>query len=302
MKKKIYNHAFTLIELLVVIAIIAILAAILFPVFAQAKSAAKRTAELSNVKNLALGQTMYMSDFDDNLVLMYQANWSRPRYEIILWKDSIYPYIKNGGLPILPPGQFYSRAQQNDGGIFGAPTYDGTWQRFQDSGATYFGDTSSRFPRGWALNADAGKNENLGDVSSIESEDATVWGRTFTWNGDPNIYVRGGGGMYNSLENIAGTAMMAGTRTPFPALNSRYFSYRCDEYWCGAANSQVSYGRGSGSRMVMMAFFDGHAKSINGFKTFADDNWGMYRTRCTTTSWPCAPAVTFWMSQIGEWR
>ncbi len=57
--------AFTLIELLVVIAIIAILAAILFPVFAQAKEAAKKTADLSNVKQISLSTQMYMGDYDD---------------------------------------------------------------------------------------------------------------------------------------------------------------------------------------------------------------------------------------------
>ena len=60
-------HAFTLIELLVVIAIIAILAAILFPVFAQAKMAAKKTAALSNIKQIALATTMYANDYDDTL-------------------------------------------------------------------------------------------------------------------------------------------------------------------------------------------------------------------------------------------
>lgn len=59
------KRAFTLIELLVVIAIIAILAAILFPVFAQAKFAAKRAATLSNVKQVALGAFMYQGDNDD---------------------------------------------------------------------------------------------------------------------------------------------------------------------------------------------------------------------------------------------
>ncbi|MFZ4509275.1 MAG: prepilin-type N-terminal cleavage/methylation domain-containing protein, partial [Fimbriimonas sp.] len=59
------RKAFTLIELLVVIAIIAILAAILFPVFAQAKMAAKKTADLSGVKQLSLGVAMYGNDYDD---------------------------------------------------------------------------------------------------------------------------------------------------------------------------------------------------------------------------------------------
>ena len=59
------KNAFTLIELLVVIAIIAILAAILFPVFAQAKTAAKKTAAISNQKQISLGLLMYMGDNDD---------------------------------------------------------------------------------------------------------------------------------------------------------------------------------------------------------------------------------------------
>jgi prepilin-type N-terminal cleavage/methylation domain-containing protein len=59
------NRAFTLIELLVVIAIIAILAAILFPVFAQAREKARMTSCLSNCKQLAIGAMMYMQDYDE---------------------------------------------------------------------------------------------------------------------------------------------------------------------------------------------------------------------------------------------
>ena len=69
------NRAFTLIELLVVIAIIAILAAILFPVFAQAKVAAKKAVSLSNQKQIGLGTIMYAGDFDDNLP---ETGWDGP--------------------------------------------------------------------------------------------------------------------------------------------------------------------------------------------------------------------------------
>lgn len=67
------KRAFTLIELLVVIAIIAILAAILFPVFAQAKVAAKKTAALSNIKQQATATAIYLADSDD----VYPTGWGR---------------------------------------------------------------------------------------------------------------------------------------------------------------------------------------------------------------------------------
>lgn len=68
------RRAFTLIELLVVIAIIAILAAILFPVFAQAKEAAKKTGCVSNAKQMGLVMTLYANDHDDRLPSLYWAN------------------------------------------------------------------------------------------------------------------------------------------------------------------------------------------------------------------------------------
>ncbi len=65
------KKAFTLIELLVVIAIIAILAAILFPVFAQAKAAAKKTSDLSNIKQIGTSLNIYTADYDDTLPSAY---------------------------------------------------------------------------------------------------------------------------------------------------------------------------------------------------------------------------------------
>jgi prepilin-type N-terminal cleavage/methylation domain-containing protein len=68
------KKAFTLIELLVVIAIIAILAAILFPVFAQAKEAAKKTACLSNSRQIGMALKMYLGDHDDVMPIFYAYN------------------------------------------------------------------------------------------------------------------------------------------------------------------------------------------------------------------------------------
>jgi len=86
------KKGFTLIELLVVIAIIAILAAILFPVFAKAREKARQTSCLNNVKQINLGMLQYAQDYDEQLVLaaMY---WSSPNYWT--WMYCIQPYVKN---------------------------------------------------------------------------------------------------------------------------------------------------------------------------------------------------------------
>lgn len=97
------KKGFTLIELLVVIAIIAILAAILFPVFAQAKAAAKATVSLSNAKQISLGMLMYSGDADDMLVPA--ASWNTGNDPLAVngtpaspWSVLIQAYTKNGEL------------------------------------------------------------------------------------------------------------------------------------------------------------------------------------------------------------
>jgi prepilin-type N-terminal cleavage/methylation domain-containing protein len=90
------KRAFTLIELLVVIAIIAILAAILFPVFAQAKAAAKTTNSISNMKQIGTGLQLYMGDSDDVYPIRRVAGFGPTGLAGELsWKQVTYPYIKS---------------------------------------------------------------------------------------------------------------------------------------------------------------------------------------------------------------
>jgi len=85
------KRAFTLIELLVVIAIIAILAAILFPVFAQAKLAAKKTVALSDTKQIGLAMNIYTNDYDDMTPSIYYIN-NEGTVDVY---QTMQPYIKN---------------------------------------------------------------------------------------------------------------------------------------------------------------------------------------------------------------
>jgi prepilin-type N-terminal cleavage/methylation domain-containing protein/prepilin-type processing-associated H-X9-DG protein len=106
MKRK----GFTLIELLVVIAIIAILAAILFPVFAKAREKARQTACVSNIKQMGLGLLQYIQDNDEATPLVYYLpSGTGNTYH---WQDLIYPYVKNEQVFNCPSDNFKAPAGQ----------------------------------------------------------------------------------------------------------------------------------------------------------------------------------------------
>ena len=90
------NRGFTLIELLVVIAIIAILAAILFPVFAKAREKARQITCASNLKQIGLGFTQYIQDYDERIPCVTDDNAGNNGNEG--WAGQIYPYIKSVGV------------------------------------------------------------------------------------------------------------------------------------------------------------------------------------------------------------
>jgi prepilin-type N-terminal cleavage/methylation domain-containing protein/prepilin-type processing-associated H-X9-DG protein len=133
------RRGFTLIELLVVIAIIAILAAILFPVFARAREKARQSSCVSNVKQLALGTMMYSQDYDETL-----PTWDRLADDnASTWYPAaaVYPYVNNLQIYACPSGNQVPGAHTSD---------PSTWNVYRRNGG------SSRTPgpvtRGYGWN------------------------------------------------------------------------------------------------------------------------------------------------------
>lgn len=121
------RSGFTLIELLVVIAIIAILAAILFPVFARAREKARQTSCLSNVKQMGIGVMMYVQDYDEVMPPYLIQNVTRgPELPVIsganylYWMDTILPYVKNWQIYVCPSGGSYAGTTRDYAGCYGA--------------------------------------------------------------------------------------------------------------------------------------------------------------------------------------
>ncbi len=120
---------FTLIELLVVIAIIAILAAILFPVFARARENARKATCQSNLKQIGAGLMMYIQDFDEKMPQGYRyvgADWYS-------WAHCIYPYVKNDNLFACPSDRTltFVNTVLNDGTTGGYGYNDNLYGRSQ---------------------------------------------------------------------------------------------------------------------------------------------------------------------------
>lgn len=115
-------RAFTLIELLVVIAIIALLAAILFPVFGRARENARRTSCLSNTRQIGIGLMQYLQDYDNRMTLSWYGAWGdgssgASNYK---WMDAIFPYVKSEQVFTCPSDSINLKYVQRSGYNFGS--------------------------------------------------------------------------------------------------------------------------------------------------------------------------------------
>jgi prepilin-type N-terminal cleavage/methylation domain-containing protein len=169
------QRGFTLIELLVVIAIIAILAAILFPVFAQAKRAAKGTVAISDAKQMALGQLMYTNDYDDYFAPVCEYGYSGT-WNVLPWSYLQQPYMKNWGVLLDPTGpiaQDQISADENNGT---ALSLYGLWGMPPEQSATNGNYSSYTFGTSpWGAAMTGHHTWNYDGIAGVVWDGAAIW-------------------------------------------------------------------------------------------------------------------------------
>jgi prepilin-type N-terminal cleavage/methylation domain-containing protein len=234
------RRGFTLIELLVVIAIIAILAAILFPVFARARDAARKTQCVSNLKQIGTAILMYAQDYDECLVPAQTGTCQMP--DSFCWGDLIQPYAKNTGLLQCPSNTAKVRVNttlnpprvvRDRGGTTGA-----------SDDCTAGGNNTSQFNYSYGVNtfgasgvaaASAGPFNLVGNSLAVIPSPANVAGIAEGRGASPWA-LGGGSGAYDP-----------------PSVDGQVDARR---------HSTSSSGLTNGAGVVIM-FMDGHAKYTN---------------------------------------
>ncbi|MDR3689645.1 MAG: prepilin-type N-terminal cleavage/methylation domain-containing protein [Fimbriimonas sp.] len=288
-----HRKAFTLIELLVVIAIIAILAAILFPVFAQAKLAAKKTAALSGVKQLDLAIIMYTGDTDGQFPLGFEGSSQDSGHTWVgtdLWAQRVQPYTKSIGVFEASADSFAGQAPlvgtwAGVGISFGVNSYYGNWccspnwnSGFQLRGPMGVGNNS--YPdghndegNGWLMNSSLNESaltqpaatilaaqKNGADIAQWNTAYGSKWGCSFNCQGNWSNFAMGGtigGPNIDVTNNVGGWGPQA-----IPNAKSTFYSSMGNgnplQYEFGV-NGAVS---ASYSGQSVFAYVDGHAKSL----------------------------------------
>lgn len=246
------KKAFTLIELLVVIAIIAILASILFPVFAQAKAAAKAIVTISNLKQINLALIMYSSDYDDLAVRVYPPGPNQYAREDT-WVGLTYPYCKSR--PIYWDGVRSKNLDDtftdpDDGTVY-------TWAWFNNLGinhdgyAATYGGTDCFDPYGSTSDPDAMPRS----LTSIDPPAERAAIMPTVWGGKTNV----------------GWMRFLGWYAAWPYKNPQNYWSWWNEVW----DATFVYP----AKRLTVGYADGHAGKV-GTQMFVPEDWS-YNARCS---------------------
>ncbi|GAB4458749.1 MAG: hypothetical protein OHK0029_20360 [Armatimonadaceae bacterium] len=296
------SPAFTLIELLVVIAIIAILAAILFPVFAQAREKARQTTCLSNIKQIALGLIMYAQDYDEAYSMNRSCNLVGPGGgpanqtpcrvgDVALgWIDLTLPYVKNFGVFKCPSDPVQPVPLPNTPGLVyhtGEPAQPGSlngyiWGRRDAANPTLGGDYRSSYAR----------NNNFANSGAWTVRDAQVAFPATTllvYEFAPNsgAGANGNEGIPGSTWNInrpnglnvSASGCVASPANPPSNVGRQVVSFvHHSPGFFADAGILTSEQRGNSSSRhsggANYAFVDGHAKWYRPERVFGQCSWG----------------------------
>lgn len=241
--------AFTLIELLVVIAIIAILAAILFPVFAQAREKARQTSCLSNQKQIGLGVMMYVQDYDE---VYPMDQWYTTTGDQVRWFDSVNPYVKNGD-------KFaFNNRSNGAGGIWSCPS-------FPSKQTAQYGVHLYVFPDGGScpwINSPTTKTTPMAAIDAPAEKIAIVEKGQNDGNESWLTFVPDEWNWTDTVGNPPGSVQGA----KWDIDRSR--SHDCDFAYSTNAPTYGNYGQCGGmpryrhSDTANFVFFDGHVKSM----------------------------------------
>ena len=187
------RKGFTLIELLVVIAIIAILAAILFPVFARARENARRSSCQSNLKQIGLGMIQYSQDYDEKLVNAWFGPGgfgdSGPTNGVYKWMDATQPYLKSTQLFTCPSNS--NGLTTNASGNF-IPALQLPGNSNQNYGSYAINSAYFDAPQSGVGNRAPGNSNPPVALASIEEPATTIWagdgngGYSIAWGGGGN--------------------------------------------------------------------------------------------------------------------
>jgi prepilin-type N-terminal cleavage/methylation domain-containing protein/prepilin-type processing-associated H-X9-DG protein len=232
-------RGFTLIELLVVIAIIAILAAILFPVFAQAREAARKSSCLSNLKQCSTAAAMYAQDYDEKIMPSWLNNFPPPIDFQNVWFYHMQPYAKNRQIVLCPSRETQDQDPNN------------TWE----SGIAHNHDNL-----GWGGSPSLAVVERPAGIVLFADTGALGWGGSQAiydqWKIDPD-----------------------GINAPRPIASRGVYFRSPGQMEGGAGgwcDTVVPISRHS--KMANFAFMDGHAKSLKVASVWIrpGENWATY--------------------------